>query len=267
MANALFRGFSLWQEDINRAGGLLGRPVQVLFKDDRSDPELARDLYRTFINTHDVNYLFAPYSSLITEAVLPIAEANQVPILIAGAAADRLWEKGYRQAVGIYTPASKFSVGFLELLVLQGLDGIAVVYAEDPFSVDLAKSTEKWIRRLGLKQILYKGFKKGTKDLGPLAKTARERGADVLMVCGHMQEAVSMTRSLHRLNWRPKAFYASLGPALHSFYDQCGKQAERVFATSLWEPRANYPGARKFEQTYIKAYGNKPGYHAGDERK
>jgi branched-chain amino acid transport system substrate-binding protein len=154
-------------------------------------------------------------------------------------------------------------VGFLELVVLHGLDGIAVVYAKDPFSADLAKSSEKWIRRLGLNLVLYKGFKKGTKSLDTFAQKARENGADVLMVCGHMQEAVSMTRSLDRLNWRPRAFYASVGPALQSFYDQCGGQAEQVFATSLWEPRANYPGAREFEKAYIKAYGNRPGYHAG----
>jgi branched-chain amino acid transport system substrate-binding protein len=263
MSDALFKGFRLWEKHVNKAGGILGRSVQVVILDDRSDPERAKDLYRQLIEKDKVDFLFAPYSSLITEAVLPIAERNDIPILIGGAAADRLWEMGCRNAVGIYTPASNFSVGFLELLVMQGLDGIAIVYAEDPFSIDLAESSRKWAKRFGLSVHVYKGFRKGTKNLDPFALEAREKNARVVMVCGHMHEAVDMCAALKRIGWRPRAFYASVGPALQAFYDKCGEDAELVFGTSLWEPRANYPGAQKFERDFIDAFGGVPGYHAG----
>jgi branched-chain amino acid transport system substrate-binding protein len=263
MSNALFRGFKLWEQHLNTAGGVLGRPVQVIYRDDQGLPEKAQGLYTEMIEKEKVDFLFAPYSSLITEAVLPIAEQNDIPILIAGAAADRLWDKGFRNVIGVYTPASKFTVGFLELLVLNDLDGIALVCADDPFSVDLADSTKDWADRFGLKVEFFEKFRKGTDPLDTIAQRARESGAAVLMVSGHMNEAVNMTRSLKRLGWRPKAFYASVGPALQTFYDLCGDDSEGVFATSLWEPRAGYPGARKFEQDFISAHGEGPGYHAG----
>ncbi|MBW1783506.1 MAG: amino acid ABC transporter substrate-binding protein [Deltaproteobacteria bacterium] len=263
MSDALYKGFKLWEQHVNKAGGILGRPVQVIARDDHSDPDRAKDLYRQFIREDNVDFLFAPYSSLITEAVLPIAEKNDIPILIAGAAADRLWEMGCRNAIGIYTPASKFSVGFLELIVMQGLDGIAIVYAKDPFSIDLAESSRKWAKRFGLKVLLYEGFKKGTKKLDPFALEAKKRNCQVLMVCGHMNEAVDMSFALKRIGWRPEAFYASVGPALQAFCDKCCPDVERVFGTSLWEPRANYPGAQKFERDFTVAFGTAPGYHAG----
>lgn len=263
MSDALFKGFKLWEKHVNSEGGILGKPALVAVRDDHSDPELAKELYKKIIEEDKVDFLFAPYSSLITEAVLPIAEQYSIPTLIAGAAADRLWEMGCRNAIGIYTTASKFSVGFLELLVMQGLDGIAIVYAEDPFSVDLAKNSSKWAKRFGLNVLVYKGFRKGTKKLDPFALEAREKNAQVLMVCGHMEEAVDMTAVLKRIGWRPRAFYASVGPALGAFYEKCGKEAELVFGTSLWEPRANYPGAQKFEKDFIEAFGGAPGYHAG----
>lgn len=263
MSNALLKGFRLWEQNINRESGLLGRPVRVIVKDDGSDPERSMVLYREMIETDRVDFLFAPYSSLITEAVLPIAEKNDIPILIAGAAADRLWEKGFRNAIGIYTPASKFTIGFLELLVLNNLDKITVVYADDPFSVDLAESTRKWAPRFGLTILEFEMFSKGTLDLEPLARKAREKESQVVMVCGHMNEAVNMSRAFQRIDWRPKAFYASVGPALHGFYEKCGPDADAVFGTSLWEPRANYPGANRFNQQFINTYGDAPGYHAG----
>ncbi len=263
MSDALYKGFKLWEQRVNRDGGILGRPVRVVARDDHSDPERAKDLYIQFIEEEKVDFLFAPYSSLITKAVLPIAERNDIPLLIAGAAADSLWEMGCRNAIGIYTPASKFSVGFLELLVLQGLDGIAIVYAEDPFSIELAESSRKWAKRFGLRVLFYKGFKKGTRQLDPFALEAKKLNCRVLMVCGHMNESVDMVEALKRIGWRPKAFYASVGPTFQAFYDTCGPDAEGVFGTSLWEPRANYPGAQKFERDFTLAFGMAPGYHAG----
>jgi len=263
ISEALNRGFKLWERNVNNENGLLGRSVQVIVKDDKSEPGRAVSIYRDFIEKEHVDFLFAPYSSLITEAVLPIAEKNDMPLLIAGAAADSLWEKGYRNAIGIYTSASKFTVGFLELLVLNDLDKITVVYSDDPFAVDLAESTRKWARRFGLNIVSFEKFKKGTQDLEVLALKARANNSQALMVCGHMNEAINMCNALKNIGWRPKAFYASVGPALQGFYDQCGTEAEAVFGTSLWEPRANYPGAREFNQQFIEIYGNTPGYHAG----
>jgi branched-chain amino acid transport system substrate-binding protein len=238
-------------------------PVTVMIRDDGSDPATARALYQDMIAKERVDLLFAPYSSLITEAVLPIAESSGIPILIAGAAADRLWNKGYQNAIGIYTPASKFTVGFLELLVMNDLNRIVVIYADDPFSVDLAESTRKWARRFDLDLIDFIRFKKGTADLAPLAKKIRDKQPQVVMVCGHMNEAVDMTRAFKQLGWRPDALYASVGPALYDFYEHCGMDADSVFGTSLWEPRANYPGANAFNQKHIDTYGTPPGYHAG----
>ena len=263
MSDALNKGFKLWEQNVNNENGILGRPVRLIVKDDQSDPGRAVTIYQELIKKERVDFLFAPYSSLITAAVLPVAEKNDMPLLIAGAAADSLWEKGYRNAIGIYTSASKFALGFLELIVLNDLDRITVVYADDPFSVDLAQSAKKWAKRFGLNIVAFERFKKGTLNLEPLAVKAKENNSQVLMVCGHMNEAVNMSKALKKIGWRPKAFYASVGPALQGFYDRCGLDAESVFGTSLWEPRANYPGAQKFNQQFIETYGETPGYHAG----
>ena len=263
ITDALNKGFTLWQRDVNDRGGILGRPVRVIIEDDRGDSDRAQRIYHELIKKKRVDFLFGPYSSIITETVLPIAEKNGTPMLIAGAAADRLWEQGYRNAIGVYTPASKFTVGFLELLVRRGLDNIAVVYADDPFSIELAESTKKWARRFALTIDHLEMFAKGLPDLAPLALRARDKGSRVLVVCGHMNEAVNMAHALKRIQWHPKAFYASVGPALQTFYDRCGPEAEHVYATSLWESRANYPGAQEFNRKFIETHAATPGYHAG----
>ena len=263
IADALHKGFKLWERDVNARNGILGRTVKVIVHDDQSDPERAVAIYQKLIAEEKVDFLFAPYSSLITQAVLPIAEQHDIPILIAGAAADTLWEQGFRNAIGIYTPASKFTLGFMELLVLNDLDRIMIVHADDPFSVALATHARKWAARFALDVIDVVGFKKGLSDLSPMARVAKEKKAQVLMVCGHMNEAVNITRALQQIDWQPRALYASVGPALQRFYQRTGDASEQVFATSLWEPRANYPGAMQFYREFIDTYQETPGYHAG----
>ena len=61
-----------------------------------------------------------------------------------------------------------------------------------------------------------------------MALKARENESQVLMVCGHMNEALNMSKALKDIGWKPKAFYASVGPALQDFYDQGGAAAEAV---------------------------------------
>jgi branched-chain amino acid transport system substrate-binding protein len=127
------------------------------------------------------------YSSLITDAVLPVADAHDIPMLIAGAAADRLWEQGYRNAVGIYTPASKFALGFLELLVLNDLDRVVLVHADDPFSVDLATHIQKWAPRFELKILDVTPFRKrhpGPDVRGPECQGKTGPGPDGLRAYG-----------------------------------------------------------------------------------
>lgn len=165
MSDMQMKGFRLWERDVNKRGGILGRNIELVIHDDKSDTETAKALYEYLIKRVRVDLVFSPYSSEITEAILPVTEKYGYPVLTSGASADRLWQKGYKNNFGVYTPASKYAVGFLELLVANGLNDIAIVYADDSFSKDIAAGTKKWADRFGLKVVLFEGFKKETTEL------------------------------------------------------------------------------------------------------
>jgi len=131
IADMQYKGFMLWEEEVNKKGGLLGKKVKVLIHDDRSDPETAKRLYETIIVEEKADLIFTPYSSEITEAVAPVVEQYGYPVITSGASSDRLWQKGYKNIFGLYSPASTYASGFLELLVLKGLKTIAIIYADD----------------------------------------------------------------------------------------------------------------------------------------
>ncbi|MDH3258693.1 MAG: amino acid ABC transporter substrate-binding protein [Deltaproteobacteria bacterium] len=258
------KGFKLWENHINEKGGILGRQVEVIIYDDESDPVTAQMLYRKLIKKDGVDLLLGPYSSGITEAVAPITEKEKFPLLVSGASADSLWQKGYRYLFGVYTPASKYAVGFLELLVMQGFRSVAIVSADDSFSKSVSDGTKKWAERFGLDILLFERFKKGKTDLDEFARMAKSSGAEVLIVCGHFNESVNMKESLRRVGWDPKAYFASVGPVINAFYEKLGEDSERVFSSSQWEfhELSSFPGAKHFYDAFYDIYGVRPSYHA-----
>ncbi len=255
------RGFELWAWQVNKRGGLLGREVKLIIKDDRSEPEEAKRLYEQLIDNEDVDLVLAPYSSDITEAVATVMERHGYPLIVSGASSDRLWQKGYTYIFGLYTPASRYIQGFLELLVMKGIDDLSIIYADDSFSSEVAMGSREWARRLDLTIRYFKDFKKGTSNLEPLLREAKNSGARVVIICGHFDESVNARLSLKRMGWNP-VYFATVGPATDRYYERLGPDAELTFSTSLWERNLSLKHSREFYEGFLKTYGMNPNYHA-----
>ncbi len=258
------QAYRLWETHTNDAGGLLGRKIQLVIHDDQGDAGLAQKIYERMIDEENMDLLFSPYSSDLTDAIAPIAEKYGYPLLAAGASADSIWMHGYRYVFGVYSPASMYTLGFVEMALAQDLTKLAIVTADDPFSESLAKGTDKWADRLGLQVVFRKTFKNDMVNLDPIAESVKISGAEALIVCGHFDEAVNMRQALQNIGWYPKAYYASVGPVLQTYYDRLGDKAENTFSSTQWMyyDKLPFPGGKAFHQSFLATYNVEPTYHA-----
>jgi branched-chain amino acid transport system substrate-binding protein len=256
------KAYELWQQDVNRRGGLLGRPVEILIRDDKSDPQVAKALYQDLILKDKVDLLLGPYSSDITDAVADVAEKYRYPLLASGASADSIWRKGRSYTFGVYITSSRYTIGFLELLVKAGIEKIAIVAADDVFSQSIEEGTKDWAGRYELR-IAYAGtFKKGSTEIISRIESARQAGAQAVIVAGHFDDAVNGRRALKKIGWTPSAYYATVGPAIQQYRDALKGDANYTFSSSQWEPTLAFPGAREFAQAFRDTYHITPSYHA-----
>jgi branched-chain amino acid transport system substrate-binding protein len=256
------RAYLLWQRDVNEKGGLLGRPVKVLIEDDESTPDKSVELYRSFISEDRVDLLFGPYSSGITAAIAPIADKADYPLVAGGASSDKIWQQGYRNIFGVYTPASRYTVGILNLALINDLATVAIVYADDAFSISAGEGARKWAPKLGLNIVMFEKFKKGRRDLSDLAEKAKLANPSLLIVAGHFDESVDMRLALKKVGWYPKAYFATVGPVLARYPTALGQDSELTFASSLWEPNLKFPRSREFASRFRALYRIEPTYHA-----
>ena len=256
------RAYELWARDVNARGGLVGRPIELMIKDDQSDPAKAAAHYEKLITSDRVDLVLSPYTSDITLAVLPVVENAGYPMIVAGAASEKIWQESKTSMIGLYSSASRYTLGMLNLAVLTDLTTVAIVSSDDVFPVDAAEGARKWATRLGLNVVMFEKFEKGHRDLTSLATKAKMSNAELVLITGHFDESVDMRRAFKKIGWYPKAYFATVGPALVKYRDVLGPDSELTFVSVLWEPRVTFPGSKTFLDSFRALYGVEPSYQA-----
>jgi branched-chain amino acid transport system substrate-binding protein len=258
------RAYEMWRDETNAKGGILGRPIDLSIVNDGSDAGRAIAIYTDFIGRQSMDFVFAPYSSELTGSVAPIVEAAGCPTLAPGASADEIWQKGYRNIFGLLTTASRYSQGMMRLAHDAGLSSIAVIAATDRFSAGAAEGTVKWAPYLQLKVVHDARLAAGGSDAETALRAARQAGADLVVVAGHLDDAVAARLALKAIAWEPRAFYATIGPALPEYLAKVGDLNDGTFSTSLWEPlkSSDFPGANEFASRFRARFGVDPSYQA-----
>src|SRR5262245_40093742 len=83
-------GLEIWRDDVNAKGGLLGRPVNLVYYDDQGSPANAPGIYAKLMGVDKVDLLIGPYSTNVISAAMPaIIQAKRTTIGIFGLAANK----------------------------------------------------------------------------------------------------------------------------------------------------------------------------------
>ena len=138
------RGYELCTKLINEAGGILGRKVELIVSDNRSDPATAINQYERFINVDKVEALYGTFSSRLTYPIAAIlAKYNMVHPVPSGGAL-RIYSQGYKNLVYFQVNAAEYTgkdvVGVIKESVAEAdrPKTAAVVYADDFFANAIA---------------------------------------------------------------------------------------------------------------------------------
>ncbi len=263
-SNKQKKAYELFEDDINSGGGVLGRSVKFIILDNKSHKETAIAQYRQLIIDNKVDFVIGPYTSGLTLAIAPVVEDLGYPTLAAGAAADVIWQKGYTNIFGMWTPASRYVLGFLKLMTFHKRNRIVIVTGDGAFAKGLAIGARKWAKALRLEVLDFISFPEGTDDFIKIAERVRASNPNILICTGHYYIGASMKRALLKIGWQPQVFYATVSPTFQKYFEDFGELSEFDFSTAIWEPhpKLKYPGSYEFAQRYTKRFGEPPTYHA-----
>jgi len=261
-AGELRNGYLLWMEQVNAAGGILGRPVELVIYDDASNSETATHLYERLITEDKVDLILGPYSSTITIPVSTVTEHYGFAMVAAGAAATEVWARGYRYIFGIYT-LSRFDMdGVIDIGTQNGYGTAAIINETTPFPRDTAAGAQARAVEAGVQIVAHEEYDPEMRDLTATLMSIQALNPDVVIAGTFDEHAILIVRQLKALNWAPKMLALNVGPSLPGFYEALGADADYVFGASQWEPGIGASGTTEFLRSYAERYGYEPGYHA-----
>ncbi len=265
-AGRMLNSVKLYVRQLNERGGLLGKKVELLMMDDKSDKQTSIKLYEKLITDDKVDLLLAPYSSGITDAVANVNERYKMPIVAYGAASSVIWQRGRKYIFNIIDIAENYQKGALHLAKDIGVERIAIIGEDSLFPRMSRKGAEMWAERLGIEVVLAENYSTRRQgDYTALLQKIKSLGAEAILSNSYFDDAAAQIRQLKEQNINLKMFASTVGPGLPRFAKDLGPTAEYVLGFSQWEPvlALGHKGMGDFIDAYEAEYGVPPNYHAG----
>src|SRR6266700_2880269 len=113
----LIKGYQLWQEAVNKKGGLLGRPVKLDIVNYNSDSKQVVTDYQKLITLDKVDLIFAPFSSVLTVAGAPIAHRYGYAYISGTGGIDKLYDFGYPETFNVSLPIRSYLDTFSQYIL------------------------------------------------------------------------------------------------------------------------------------------------------
>jgi branched-chain amino acid transport system substrate-binding protein len=257
------RGYQLCAKHVNDKGGVLGRKVEFVLYDDKSEAATGVRLYERLITEDKVDVIMGPYSSAITEAVANVNEKYKMPMVAPMASTTSIFRKGRKFIFMVQSPAEVYLEGLIDMAAKRGLRTLALINEDTLFPKATVEGTKELAKQKGLQVVFVEAYPKGHTDFSAILTKIRTASPDVLGAATYFDDAVAITRQMKELNVNPKMFGVTVGGDLPKFYELLGKNGEFVYGATQWEPELPYPGAKEFTESYKKEFpGADLSYHS-----
>jgi branched-chain amino acid transport system substrate-binding protein len=263
----------IWENDINAKGGLLGRPVKLVYYDDQSSPAQVPSIYAKLLDIDKVDLIVSGYASTQIAAAMPVAiQRKKLFISLFGTGINETFNypKYFSMIPNGPTPKPAFTRGFFKLAEVQTPrpQTIALAYADAEFGQNACEGARENAKTSGFKVVYDRSYPPTTTDFNPIVRAIQAANPDLLVICSYPLDTVGMVRSMKEVDFRPKMWGgAMVGLQATVFKQQLGPLLNGVVNYDTWLPvkSMEFPGAMELLKKYqerAKAAGTDPlGYY------
>ncbi len=262
---ALLMGYQLWQDAVNKRGGLLGRQVQLVYYNDSSDPQQVTTNYQKLIGSDHVDLLLGPFSTLLTVQAAPVAQRYGYAIIEGAGTGQKVFNSGFTTLFGASAPSQVYLGAFAQYILSLPPDQrpktVAYATVDNPFAIPQVDYAKKVFADGGLQTVfdLPQPYPEEATDVSAIAKQIIHSGADVVVLgTVGVTDSVSFIKTFKQQHYNPKALVATSGPDEgKSFTDAVGvATAEGIMTPQAgWYPGLNTYQNTQFVQDYLAKFG------------
>jgi branched-chain amino acid transport system substrate-binding protein len=264
-------GYEVWKEMVNADGGLLGRDVELVIKDDASNQNTIVADYNALISQDQVDLLLGTFSSLLNLPASTVAERNQMLYVEPAGGAPEMFTRGYQYLFFTQqAPVDRQGVGFAEWITSlpenQRPKTAAYPTLDDPFAIPTSEGIEEILTAAGVETVYRETYAIDTKNFDTIAGDLKSEDPDLVVNGAIFEDGVGLIRAMLKANFTPDWLYQSTAPSLGDQYaDAIGPEnTEGVMFAISHAPEAETPGNAEFVAKYEEMFGGLPPEDAAD---
>src|ERR1700736_1357531 len=248
----------IWEEVVNAKGGILGRPVKLVYYDDKSAPAEVPAIYTKLLDIDKVDLIIGPYATAMIAPAMPIVIGRKkMFVALLGLAVNSEFDYPNYFAMIPSGPDAKpaFTKGFYDIAMAQEPkpQTVAIVSADQEFSRNAADGSRENAKKAGLKIVYDRNYPPATTDYAPIVRAIAAANPDLVNINSYPPDSVGMIRAVNEIGFKPKmigggmvglqatAIKTQLGPLLNGFIN---------YDFWLPVPKMNFPGVMNLIERY-----------------
>jgi branched-chain amino acid transport system substrate-binding protein len=249
-------GAKIWEEETNKKGGLLGRPIKIVYYDDQSNPSTVPGIYTKLLDVDKVDLVVGPYATAMIAPAMPvIMQKGKVFIGLFGLAVNSEFNYPKYFAMIPSGPDTKpsFTDGFFQTAAAQNPkpETVAIVAADLEFSHNAAQGARDNAKKYGFKVVYDKSYPPSTTDFSPIIRAIQATNPDIVAICSYPLDSVGMVKAINEIGYKPKMVGgAMVGLQATVFKTQLGPLLNGFVNYETWVPSMMTPSADAFLKVY-----------------
>jgi branched-chain amino acid transport system substrate-binding protein len=248
----------MWANDINKKGGLLGRPVQLVYYDDQSNPALVPGIYSKLLDIDQVDLVVSGYGTNLEAPAMPIIMQRGLVFMgLFGLAVNEQFHYDRVFQIGPAGPDPKlaFSEGYFEaaMTINPKPETIAITGADAEYSKVTLEGVRDHAKKLELKIVYDRTYPPTTTDYTPIVLSIKATEPDLVFVASYPIDTAGILNAVSELRLTAKMFGGGMvGLQYASFKQQFGAKLNGIIYYNFWapEPTMKFPGIDEFLQRY-----------------
>jgi branched-chain amino acid transport system substrate-binding protein len=248
----------IWQDDINAKGGLLGRPVKLVYYDDQTSPPAVPGIYTKLLDVDKVDLIVSGYGTNMIAPAMPVAMSHDRLFLgLFGLAVNSEFHypKYFSMLPNGPDPAHAFAEPFFKV-ALQGNPKpktVAIVGADAEYPKKATEGARDIAKEGGLKIVYDRSYPPSTADFSPIVHAIQATDPEIVFVASYPPDSAGMLRAATEIGLKTRYFGGGMvGLQYTSVKQQFGPKLNGVIDYDFWipAPTMQFPGILDFLKKY-----------------
>jgi branched-chain amino acid transport system substrate-binding protein len=252
----------MWAEDVNKKGGLLGRPVELVYYDDQTNPATVPGIYTKLLDVDKVDLVVSGYGTNLEAPAMPIViQRGLVFMGLFGLAVNEQfhYDRFFQISPTGPSPKRAFSEGYFEaaMAIQPKPRTIAIAGADAEYSQVALEGVRELARKNGLKIVYDRSYPPSTVEFASIVRSIQATDPDLVFIASYPPDTAGVINAASELHLTAKMFGGGMvGLQYASLKQQFGAKLNGIVYYNFWapEPTMDFPGVKDFIKRYqVKA--------------